>query len=353
MRVETILLAPDIARYGGQIKEMAGIDRIAEAARRIEALGFDGATTPETGNDPFLPLMIAAEHTRGITLGTNVAIAFPRSPMVVAQIAWDLQRFCGGRFLLGLGSQVKGHNERRYSTPWTSPPGHRLREYVLCLKAIFKTFQSGARPDFSGRYYQFTLMSPFFNPGPMENGRVPVYISALGAYMARLAGELCDGVRLHPLITRRYATKVLLPAIQAGARAAGRPLTDVDIVGTPFIVTGRNEAEVEAAKAPLKLQIAFYASTRTYHTVLDYHGWSEAGLRLHQMSVQGRWPEMASLVTDEMLEEFAVVATYDRLVPRLKERWGGVFSTTFLGLPPGVQSDDDLLRQVVRDLQRA
>jgi probable F420-dependent oxidoreductase len=352
MRVETLLgLEPD--QYAGRAPGATSIGRIAAAAAKIEELGFDGVTTPETGRDPFLPLVVAAEHTRRVSLGTNVAIAFPRSPLVVAQMAWDLQRFSGGRFQLGLGTQVKGHNERRYATPWTAPPGPRLREYLLCLKAMFQTFQSGGAPSvFSGQHYQFTLMPPFFNPGPIEHPHVPIYIAALNKYMARLAGELCDGLRLHPLVTFKYVKEVVLPAIEAGVRKAGRQLSDIDIVGTPFLITGRNEAEVQAAKGPVQQQIAFYASTRTYHSVLEFHGWGEAGRKLHQLSLEGKWQEMAGLISDEMLEEFAIIGTYDQLVPKLKERWGGIFSGFFLGFSPGVWADEGLVREVVQALHQ-
>lgn len=353
MRVETLLLGPTLDQYSGGGSGQMGIEALAAGARRIEELGFDGVTTPEAGHDPFLPVMVAAEHTKSISLGTNVAIAFPRSPMVAAQMAWDLQGFSGGRFQLGLGTQVKGHNERRYSTPWTGPPGPRLREYLLCLKAIFKTFQTGERPDFSGEHYRFTLMSPFFNPGAIEHPHVPLYIAALNTYMARLAGELCDGVRLHPLATFKYTTDVVLPAIEAGARKAGRELSDIDMVASPFLVTGRDDAEVQAAKAGVKQQIAFYSSTRTYHAVLKFHGWGEVGETLHALSVEGKWQEMMNQITDEMLEEFATIGTYDELAPRLKERWGAISSTIFLGLPPGLAKDDAKLRAILQELQGA
>lgn len=352
LRVETLLLGPSYDQYSGGGASAMRLDGIAAAARKIEELGFDGVTTPEAGHDPFLPLAVAAEHTERISLGTNVAIAFPRSPMVVAQIAWDLQQFSAGRFRLGLGTQVKGHNERRYSAPWTAAPGPRLREYVLCLKAMFQTFQSGERPSFSGQHYQFTLMSPFFNPGPIEHPDVPIYISALNKYMARLAGELCDGLRLHPLGTFKYTKEVVLPAIEAGVRKAGRQLSDVDIVGTPFIITGKDEAEVQAAKEPVRQQIAFYASTRTYHSVLEFHGWSDVGPRLHQLSLEGKWQDMRSLISDEMLQEFAIIGTYDELVPKLKEQWGGICSTIFLALPPQMREDEARLREIVRRLRQ-
>ncbi len=352
MRVETLLPGLEPGSLAGAAGSAAPIAGLAAAARQVEELGFDGLTTPETGHDPFLPLMIAAEHTSRIRLGTNVAIAFPRSPMTVAQQAWDLQRFSGGRFLLGLGTQVKGHNERRYSTPWSGPPGPRLREYVLCLRAIFQTFQNGARPSFRGEHYQFTLISPFFNPGPIQNPELPIYTSALNPYMARLAGELCQGVRFHPLTTAAYAREVLLPAVEAGARKAGRPLSDVDIVGMPFLVTGGTAAEVEAAKAAVRMHIAFYASTRTYHAVLEHHGWRDAGLQLHELSIQGRWPEMGRLINDEMLSEFATVGTHEELAPKLAARWRGITSTLFLPLLSQASMDAGLIRTLVSELQQ-
>ncbi len=325
---------------------------IAQSAQRAEALGFDGVVTPETGHDPFFPLLIAAEHTRRITLGTGVAIAFPRSPFVMAQIAWDLQHFSGGRFLLGLGTQVKGHNERRYSTPWVGPPGPRLREYILCLRAIFDSFQNNAPPRFQGKYYQFTLMSPFFNAGPIEHPHIPIYISAVGPYMCRLAGELCDGIRLHGFNTLKYTKEVILPNLEAGARKAGRSLKDIDIVGGGFIITGRNREEIERAKAATRSQIAFYGSTRTYHGVLEVHGWGEVGMRLHQLSLEGKWQEMANLVSDDMLKEFAIIGAPDEIAPQLKERWGGIVTTVTLGFMLRNGEADDVVRKVIEEVHR-
>ena len=310
MKVETALVAPTI-------------DAHRRAAKRIEDAGYDSVITPEAGHDPFLPLMIIAEHTKKLHFGTGVAIAFPRSPMVTAQIAWDLQRYSGGRFMLGLGTQVKGHNERRYSTAWPSPPGPRLREYILCLKAIFKTFQSGARPDYQGKHYQFTLISPFFSPGANENAHVPIYISAVNRYNCRLVGELCDGIRMHGFNTMKYTNEVIIPAIKEGAEKAGRKFEDIDIVGGAFVITGKNEEEIEKAKAPVRQQLSFYASTRVYHPVLEAHGWQETGQQLFRLSMEGKWGEMASGITDEMLDEMAIIGTYDQMAEKLKARYAG------------------------------
>jgi probable F420-dependent oxidoreductase len=339
MRLETPLVAPTIQAIG-------------EYARRMEEIGYYSIITPEVGHDPFLPLMIVAEHTQRLKFGTGVAIAFPRSPFAIAQIAWDLQRYSGGRFMLGLGTQVKGHNERRYSTPWPAPPGPRLREYILCLKAIFNTFQTNERANYQGKWYRFTLMSPFFNPGPNPNGGVPIYISAVNKYNCRLVGELCDGIRMHGFNTPKYTREVIIPSIEEGAKKAGRQLADIDVVGGSFLVTGNTEEEVEKAKAPVKQQIAFYGSTRSYLPVLECHGWGETGMRLHRLSIEGKWAEMGNLITDEMLDEFAIVGTYDEVVSKIKERYFGVVSTLDVGF--GVQTPEqaERLRWMMQELKK-
>lgn len=353
MRIEMGLLSLEVDQYAGKGQRAPSISSIVAAARRLEALGFDGAMMPEAGYDPFLPLMLAAEHTNRITLGTNVAIAFPRSPLVVAQMAWDLQRYSGGRFQLGLGTQVKGHNERRYATPWMAAPGPRLREYIQCLRAMFQTFQNGTQPTyFKGEHYQFTLMPPFFNPGPIEHPRIPIYIAVVNKYMARLAGELCDGLRLHPIATFAYTREVVRPAIEAGARKAGRQLSDIDIVGAPFLAIGRDAKEIEAATLALKQRVAFYASTRSYHSVLEFHGWSGVGLKLYQLSIEGKWQEMAGLISDDMLREFAIIGTYDELTPQLKERCSGIFSSVLLDLPPQLRADEAKVRGIIQALRQ-
>jgi probable F420-dependent oxidoreductase len=327
------------------------VAKIADAARTVEALGFDGATTPEAGHDPFLPLAIAAEHTETIALGTNVAIAFPRSPMVTAQIAWDLQALSGGRFRLGLGTQVKPHNVRRYAAPWTAAPGPRLREYILCMKAMFNVFQNGGKPNFRGEHYQFTLMSPFFNPGPIEHAHVPIYIAAVNPYMARLSGELCDGLRIHPISTFRHTRAEVLTEVETGAKKSGRQLCDIDIIGAPFLAIGSDEEEVEKAKQALKQHIAFYASTPTYHSVLEYHNWMDVAQALHKLSREGKWTEMPNQVTDEMLDEWAIVGTRDDFTAKVKDRCSDLYDTVLLDLPPALWRDEDWVRETVHALQ--
>lgn len=353
LRVETALMGPDTEQYAGDGQRRPTLTRMAALARQIEELGFDGLTTPESGHDPYIPLAIAAEHTERIGLATNVAVSFPRSPMATAQAAWDLQNLSDGRFSLGLGTQVKGHNERRYSTPWTSPPVPRMRDYLKCLRAIFASFQQPEQPTYyEGEHYSFTMLPPFFNPGPIEHPQLPIYAAAANIGMARLSGELCEGLRLHPIATFRYTREAILPAVVEGAQKAGRSIDAFDLVGAPFMALGRNEAELQQAKDALRKQIAFYASTRSYHAVLAHHGWQDIGQELHRLSVAGQWAQMPALITDEMLAEWAVISTYDQLAENIRACCDGLFQTVVL-VPLGeARADLELLRHTVASLQR-
>jgi probable F420-dependent oxidoreductase len=353
MRVETVMLGPDTDQYAGKGQQPTSIERIAAAARRVESLGFDGTTAPEAGHDPFLPLAIAAEHTERVALGTNVAIAFPRSPMATAQAAWDLQALSKGRFNLGLGTQVKAHNVRRYAAPWTAAPGPRLRDYLLCMKAMFDAFQNGGKPDYQGEHYQFSLMPPFFNPGPIEHPHVPIYIAAVNNYMARLSGELCNGLRLHPVSTFAHTRAEVLPNVETGAKKSGRKLSDIDIIGAPFLAIGRDEEAVEKAKQEIKQHISFYASTPTYHSVLEFHDWMDVAAALHRLSRAGKWTEMPNEISDDMLEEWAIVATRDTFAETLSNRCGDIYDTVLLDLPPQLWADEDWVRETVHSLQQS
>ncbi|MBI4011760.1 MAG: TIGR03617 family F420-dependent LLM class oxidoreductase [Candidatus Rokubacteria bacterium] len=311
------------------------IDSLADVpalARDAEALGFDGLWTSETRHDPFLPLALAAEHTRRPSLGTAIAVAFPRSPTVVAHAAWDLQAASGGRLILGLGTQVKGHNERRFSVPWTAP-GPRLRDYIRALRAIWECWQTGGRIDFRSEHYSITLMTPFFAPGPIEHPRIPIYVAAVNAYNLRLGGELCEGVHLHPFHSVKYLREFALPHIEAGLAKSGRRRSDITLATSVFMVTGRTPAERTQARDLARGQIAFYASTRTYEPVLAAHGWQDLMPRLHRKSVEGDWAGMASLVTDEMLATFAVEAPLDGLAEALRARYAGLLDRLAPYLP--------------------
>ncbi len=349
MRVETSLMAHPFHEK----PVWPGIDGIAAAARQAEAVGFDGVLVPEAGgHDPFFPLLIAAANTKRIGLRTGVAVAFPRSPLVMAQIAWDLKRFSNGRFELGLGTQVKGQNERRYAAPWTTAPGPRLREYLLCMRAMFRTFQNAGEPTFfQGKHYQFTLMPEFFNPGPIDHPRVPIYVAAVNKYMCRIAGELCEGIFPHPICTARFMRQMMFPEIEAGARKTGRKRSDIEVLVSPMIATGRTKAEVERKVVFLKQRLGFYASTRSYHAPVELHGYLDVGQQLFKLSMEAKWREMIDLVSDRMLDDFATVAVYDELGAKLKERWGGLATVLHLDLPPEVREDEKCVRKIIDDLR--
>jgi probable F420-dependent oxidoreductase len=313
-------------------------------ARSVEGLGFDALWTSETQHDPFLPLALSAEHTRRIHLGTAVAIAFARSPVVLAHTAWDLAKLSSGRFILGLGTQVKAHVERRFGMSW-GPPVARLHEFVLALRAVWESWQTGARLNFRGQHYRLTLMTPFFSPGPIEHPNVPVYIAGVGAPLCRLAGEVADGFLVHPYHTPKYLAEVIRPAIEEGAKKAGRSASDVIVSGTAFVALDDSEREA------IRSQIAFYASTPSYRPVLDFHGWGQVGEQLSALAARGKWGEMPALVSDEMLETFAVVAAWNDVADRVKARYAGLVDRIafYRTYTPGV--DEDRWRSVAGRIQ--
>jgi probable F420-dependent oxidoreductase len=319
--------------------DAAHLRDVARIARAAEEIGFGALWTPETQHSGFYPLLIAAEHTQRILLGTAVAIAFARSPMVMAQNAWDLQALSGGRFILGLGTQVKAHIERRFGVPWDAPVA-RLRDYIAALRAIWRAWQTGEKLDHRGEFYQHTLMTPFFNPGPIAHPNIPIYIAGVNEGLARLAGETCDGFHVHPFHSVKYLNEVVRPQIAAGAERAGRSLADVALVSSVFTITGPNEAAIDATRALAREQIAFYASTPTYRVVLAAHGWQDVGEQLSRLVAQKRWSQMSALITDEMLDVFAVQAPLDRVGQAIRARYDGVLDRVF-GYVPFVPGELD------------
>ncbi len=299
------------------------LNTIADLARQVEAYGFSALWTTETAHNPFLPLTLAASATQKIELGTAIAVAFPRSPMVTAQIAWDLAAQSNGRFILGLGTQVKPHIEKRFSTTWVAPTP-RLREYIESLRAIWNSFQSGGSLKYRGEHYKFTLMTPFFSPGSIEHPNIPIYIAGVNEHLCRLAGELCQGFHVHPFHTIRYLKEAVIPNIERGAAKANRTLADCALTSSVFVVTGKDADEIRNNAAPVRAQIAFYASTPSYKVVMETHGWSDLADRLNAMSREGRWFEMGDLISDEMLAEFAVIAPQDELAHAVKARYEGL-----------------------------
>ena len=320
-------------------------------ARRAEELGVGALWSAETKHDPFLPLAVAAANTSRVQLGTAIAVAFPRSPMIMAHTAWDLQQASGGRFVLGLGTQVKAHNERRFSLKW-EPPGPRLREVILALRAIWESWQQGTPLNFHGKSYRFDLMSPFFNPGPIEHPRIPVYIAAVNPYMARMAGEICDGLHVHSFHSPKYLREVLHPAVEEGLRASGRSRKDFTFRASTMVVLGDTRDELERSRQAVKQQIAFYASTRTYQAVLALHGLDHLVPRLHAKSLEGDWQGMADLISDETLDHFAVTATWDTVGARLRERYAGICDRTQLYPAFQPSLDDPRLQALAREMNR-
>lgn len=322
---------------------------VAEAAKSAEDLGYDGIVSFEIQNDPFIPLALAAIATERAQLGTAIAVCFPRSPMVVATTAWDLQRQSGGRFTLGLGTQVKGHNERRFSVPW-GPPLPRLREYIQSLRAIWRCWEHKEPLNFEGEHYRFTLMTPEFAPEPSGLPPVPISIAAVKPGMMRLAGRHCDGVRLHGFATRKYLEETALPEVYAGLEKSERSREQFEVWGGGFIATGPDDETVAKQLDTIRYRIAFYGSTRSYHGVFAAHGWEDLGIKLHGMSKAGKWKEMAAEIPDDVLHEFTAIGRFDELAGAIERRFGGLVDSIALdfgrGTPPGVAGG------LLQDLQK-
>jgi probable F420-dependent oxidoreductase len=336
------------AGLGTEGDYLKGMDK---TARATEDLGFAGLWTSETKHDAFLPLAIAANATHEIELGTSVAIAFSRSPMETAQTAWDLQDLSEGRFVLGLGTQVKAHITRRFSMPWDRPAA-RLREYILALRAIWGSFQTEKPLQFEGEYYQHTLMTPFFDPGPIDHPEIPIYIAGVNTRLANLAGEICDGFHVHPFHSPEYVRRTVIPAIAEGARKSNRDPEQITLATSAFVIAGENEERATEQRESVRAQISFYASTPTYRTVLEAHGWEEVGERLGTMAREKKWREMPALITDEMLAAFAIEAAPDEIGRALRERYEGLIDRVALYLP-FVPGERDEFWQTVVESARA
>ncbi|MGE5695584.1 MAG: TIGR03617 family F420-dependent LLM class oxidoreductase [Candidatus Sericytochromatia bacterium] len=299
-----------------------------EAAVSAEARGYDCAWLPEIGHDPFPLLAIAASKTEWIQLGTAIAVTFARNPMSMALVANDLQLYSQGRFLLGVGSQVKAHITKRFSMPWSAPAA-RMREFILAMRAIWHSWDTGVKLHFLGEHYRHTLMTPFFDPGPNPFGNPPVILAGVGPAMTRVAGEVADGFFLHGFTTERYLREVTIPALREGRAAAGQQGFDgFEICGMPFVVTGSSDDEIRAATIATRRQIAFYGSTPAYRPVLDLHGWGQVGEELNRLSKLGEWVKMGNLIDDEMVHEFAIVAPPEQVAERLLAMYGDVFTRT-------------------------
>jgi probable F420-dependent oxidoreductase len=328
------------------------VDDVAATAADLEARGYAGIWAAEVDHDPFLLLHTAGQATRRVTIGTAIAVAFARSPMTTALTAHDLQRTTRGRFVLGLGTQIKAHIERRYSMPWSSPAA-RMREYIAALQAIWATWQDGTPLRFEGEFYRHTLMTPMFSPPAHEWGAPPIHLAAVGPLMTRLAGEVADGLLVHGFTTERYLRERTLPALAEGLATAGRSRADVTVSVPGLVVTGRTDAELAEAAAGVKATIAFYGSTPAYRPVLELHGWAALADELHALSVgrrEDKWAAMRDLVDDDVLATFAVVAAPEELAARVLERFDGLADrfSVYASYPASLDLWDPLLTSLSR-----
>ena len=305
---------------------------IGEEARKAEASGYDGVWSSETSHDPFLPIALGAAATEKLEFGTGIAVAFARNPMTLATLANDLQLLSKGRFMLGLGSQIKPHITKRFSMPW-SHPAPRMRELIMAIRSIWATWDTGEKLDFRGEFYTHTLMTPFFDPGKNPYGGPKILLAAVGELMTEVAGEAGDGLLVHAFSTERYLREVSLPALQRGADKAGKTRADLTVSYPGFVVTGPTESDVAAAAKAVRQQIAFYGSTPAYRPVLELHGWGDLQTELNTLSKQSEWVKMGELIDDEVLDAFAVVCPLDEVGTRIKARYGDVIDRFSFYIP--------------------
>ena len=333
-------------RVYSTMDQRMGLDAVEDHARRVEALGYDGLCVPDAVHDGLLLCHAALRVTTRLHTATSVLVAFPRSPMLIAIAAWDLAAASGGRFELGLGTQVRGNIERRYSTPWTAPVA-RMREYVKSLREIFRSFQTGAPLAFSGEHYQFTRLQPFFNPGPIAHPEIPIFLGGVGPKMTELAGEVADGLMTHPTNTSpRYLREASRPALAAGAKRAARDVHRLELLAGGFIATGRDAAAVA------RELLTFLYSTPAYWPSLELFGWRDVGEKLHRLTREGKWGEMAGAVSDEMLDALVPQAPYSEIAALLKDWYGGL--ATRINFPvPGDPADDALAARAIAELKGA
>jgi len=326
----------------------ADLDMAPLAIAELEQRGYDAAFTAEINNDPFFPLVLAAEHSTTIALTTSISVAFARNPMTLANLAWDLNQYSKGRFTIGLGSQIKPHITRRFSMPW-SKPAARMREFIQAMQAIWRCWETGEKLDFNGEFYQHTLMTPMFTPSRKAYGAPGVNLAAVGPLMTEVAAEVANGVIAHGFTTAQYLRDVTLPAVQRGLEKSGRQREEFEVSLPVMVVTGVNEAAFEQSKMAVRSQLGFYASTPAYRPVLDLHGWGDLQSEANRLTREGRWQEMGALITDEILHTFALVSEDIAQVPTLlQQRYGGIADTWLCTVETG---DRDLQKQLVAAVQ--
>lgn len=351
MKIETLLplgkLDPGLRAAATPLD----ITAVAEDARLAEELGYDGLVAEETKDDPFIILSLAAQATTRIALATTVAIAFPRSPTVTAMTAWTLQKLSLGRFTLGLGSQVKGHIERRYGVRW-SAPGPWLRDYVGAVRAVWDCWQNGTKLDYDSEHYRLNLMVPLFAPAPIDHYPIPIHLAAVNPYMCQVAGEVADGIRAHPVATRGYIADVMLPAARKGAAKAGRDFARFALCVKPLVATAADRKALEERVRDTRARIAFYASTPAYLAAFETQGYGEVARTLQSYSRAQRWEEMPDFISDEMLDAYVTIGTYDEIADKLRARYGGVATHVEFAIPVTGETDKTQLRGLIESLRQ-
>ncbi|MSR15635.1 MAG: TIGR03617 family F420-dependent LLM class oxidoreductase [Gammaproteobacteria bacterium] len=320
-------------------------------ALRVEALGFDGLAVQENKDDPYVISTLALQATTRLRVTTSVAIAFPRSPAVTAMTAWSLARLSGGRFVLGLGSQVKGHIERRFGFKW-SAPGPWMRDYLQAIQDLWQAWQTGTPVAHHSAHYAINLNVPVFTPAPLTGEPIKIHLAAVNPYMCQVAGELTDGLRVHPICSPQYLQDVMMPAVRKGAARRERDLRGFEIAVKPLVATAADETKLAKKTEEIRGRIAFYGSTPAYAATFEFHGLGDLARTLNQYSRAQRWSEMANLISDEVVHQYAVVGTYDCIVERLRARYAGLASVLEFSIPVRHDADAELLRTIVRGLQQ-
>jgi probable F420-dependent oxidoreductase len=352
MKVETLLPLGKIDPGLRAADTPMDIARVAEDARLVEEIGYDGLVTEETKDDPYVIMALAAHATSRLKLATGVAMAFPRSPTITAMSAWSLQRLSQGRFTLGLGSQVKGHIQRRFGMAW-SPPGPWMREYVLAVRAIWNTWQTGAPLDVRGEHYNINLMVPLFTPPPLDHPNIPIHLAAVNPYMCQVAGEVADGIRPHPVCTPKYIEEVMLPAVRKGAAKRSRKLDEFAVCTKPLVATAPDETKLEDAIRNVRARIAFYASTPAYRAAFEAHGLGDLADNLAAYSRAQRWEEMPAFISDEVLNLYATVGTWDGIADKLHGRYRHVATHVEFSIAVGSTDDKARLMNMIERLHAA
>lgn len=352
MIIETLLPLGKVDPGLRAAEQPMDITAVGADAALVESLGYDRLVVEETKDDPFVIMALAAQATTTLGLGTSVAIAFPRSPAITAMSAWTIQKLSQGRFCLGLGTQVRGHIQRRYGMQW-SAPGPWIRDYVGALKAIWECWQNGTRLDYESAHYKLNLMVPLFDPGPIEHPEIPIYLAAIGPRICEAAGEVADGMRPHPVCTPKFIREVMLPAAAKGAAKSGKTMDDFAVAMKPLVATAIDEETLAERVRDARARIAFYASTPAYRRAFEIHGLTDLTVELAQLSKAQRWEEMPGRISDDILHTYVTVGTYDEIGDRLTERYGDVVTGVEFSIATKTADERERLGDLVRQVHAA